>query len=144
MYVSWGNYEGPHTHDIALENPARHPQGAAETACAGSRNLRPSARMAALPADQIARRQDPSAAVIDVTKNYVEHPEVVAERLERSPASSGANGWSRRPIPVLLRSRVIDGRSQGCIQELDNLVKGSRSPPGASGAGSEAAPPPPH
>ena len=44
--------------------------------------------------------------VIDVTNNYVEHPEVVADHSNDLPASSGASGWLRRPIPALLPSQV--------------------------------------
>ena len=84
MYVSWGNYEGPHTHDIALERilpvilKARPRQLVLEAATPGHQHEWRVFQQIKLPDDKIL-----VPGVVDVTTNYVEHPEVVADRLER-------------------------------------------------------------
>jgi 5-methyltetrahydropteroyltriglutamate--homocysteine methyltransferase len=84
MHVCWGNYEGPHTHDIPLEtilpvvlkakpsmlliegaNPRHEHEWEIFTTCA-------------LPEDKVL-----VPGVIDTSTNYVEHPELVAQRLRR-------------------------------------------------------------
>jgi 5-methyltetrahydropteroyltriglutamate--homocysteine methyltransferase len=82
LHVCWGNYEGPHTRDVPLDEilaplyEARvgalvlsmaNPRHAHEYACFERRPL--PAGMALV------------AGVIDTTSNYVEHPGVVADRL---------------------------------------------------------------
>lgn len=84
MYVSWGNYEGPHTHDIPLEKilpvilKARPGQLVLEAATPSHQHDWRVFERIKLPDDKIL-----VPGVIDVTNNYVEHPEVVADRLER-------------------------------------------------------------
>jgi 5-methyltetrahydropteroyltriglutamate--homocysteine methyltransferase len=89
MHVCWGNYEGPHDCDVPLEDiipvlrrtnvggfvlPFANPRHAHEF-----RYLR----------DLVADDQIVVAGVIDTTTNFVEHPEVVADRLERVAAAIG-------------------------------------------------------
>jgi 5-methyltetrahydropteroyltriglutamate--homocysteine methyltransferase len=84
MYVSWGNYEGPHTHDIALEKilpvilKGRPRQVLIEAATPTHQHDWRIFERIPLPDDKLL-----APGVIDVTNNYVEHPEVVADRLER-------------------------------------------------------------
>jgi 5-methyltetrahydropteroyltriglutamate--homocysteine methyltransferase len=84
IYVSWGNYEGPHTHDIPLERilpvilKAKPAQLALEAATPGHQHEWRVFQKIKLPDDKILL-----PGVIDVTNNYVEHPDVVAERIER-------------------------------------------------------------
>ena len=84
IYVSWGNYEGPHTHDIPLERilpvilKAKPAQLALEAATPGHQHEWRVFQKIKLPDDKILL-----PGVIDVTSNYVEHPDVVAERIER-------------------------------------------------------------
>ena len=84
LHVCWGNYEGPHTHDVAFEaiQPLLYEArvGALVVSMANSRH--------AHEFQCFARRPLPDsmalvAGVIDTTSNYVEHPEVVADRLAR-------------------------------------------------------------
>ncbi|GGC42418.1 methionine synthase [Siccirubricoccus deserti] len=85
LHVCWGNYEAPHDHDVPLEEilpillraevgglvlPFANPRHAHEVGCL--------ARMP-LAADQLL-----VAGVIDTLTNFVEHPEVVAERIIRA------------------------------------------------------------
>jgi 5-methyltetrahydropteroyltriglutamate--homocysteine methyltransferase len=84
MHVCWGNYEGPHTHDIPLTmilpqllrarpsgllfegaNPRHEHEWAVWRTCA-------------LPDDKVL-----IPGVIDTSTNYVEHPELVAQRVTR-------------------------------------------------------------
>jgi 5-methyltetrahydropteroyltriglutamate--homocysteine methyltransferase len=90
MHVCWGNYEGPHDLDVPLADilpiirqahvggfvfPFANPRHAHEYRCfAGG----------VLDEDQIL-----VAGVIDTLTNFVEHPEVVAERIERVAAAVG-------------------------------------------------------
>ncbi|MGI9523116.1 MAG: cobalamin-independent methionine synthase II family protein [Hyphomicrobiaceae bacterium] len=84
IYVSWGNYEGPHTHDISLAKilpvilKARPAKIALEAATPGHQHDWRFFEDFRLPKGKVLL-----PGVIDVTNNYVEHPEVVADRIER-------------------------------------------------------------
>jgi 5-methyltetrahydropteroyltriglutamate--homocysteine methyltransferase len=84
LHVCWGNYEGPHTHDVPLDDilPVlyRANVGALVLSMANPRHAHEFSCFARqpLPQDRIL-----VAGVIDTTSNYVEHPEVVADRLVR-------------------------------------------------------------
>ncbi len=90
LHVCWGNYEGPHTCDVPLASllphlvPAR--VGALVLSMANPRHAHEHRVLArqALPASWLL-----IAGVIDTTTNYVEHPEVVAERIERAARAIG-------------------------------------------------------
>ncbi len=90
IYVSWGNYEGPHTHDIPLERilpvilRSRPAQLVIEAATPTHQHEWRVFERIKLPDDKVL-----VPGVIDVTNNYVEHPEVVAERIERFAAVVG-------------------------------------------------------
>jgi 5-methyltetrahydropteroyltriglutamate--homocysteine methyltransferase len=102
MHVCWGNYEGPHDRDVplatilpliakmnvgALVLPFANPRHAHEVRCLEGN---------AISADQIV-----VAGVIDSLTNFVEHPEVIAERIERVVKTLGD------------KSRVIAGTDCG-------------------------------
>jgi len=89
LHVCWGNYEGPHDCDVALADiiaplrqakagalmmPLANPRHAHEHRCFRG-NLAPD--------------QTLIAGVIDTTTNYIEHPEVVADRLELAARAVG-------------------------------------------------------
>ncbi|MBW8270037.1 uroporphyrinogen decarboxylase/cobalamine-independent methonine synthase family protein [Caldovatus aquaticus] len=84
LHVCWGNYEGPHDADVPLAEilpvllaakvgglvlPFANPRHAHEYRC--------------LARTPLAEDQVLVAGVIDPLTNFVEHPEVVAERIER-------------------------------------------------------------
>ncbi len=90
LHVCWGNYEGPHDLDVPLPEilprlleanvggfvlPFANPRHAHEYRHLADGRLR---------ADQVL-----VAGVIDTTTNYVEHPEVVADRIERIARAMG-------------------------------------------------------
>jgi 5-methyltetrahydropteroyltriglutamate--homocysteine methyltransferase len=101
MHICWGNYEGPHTRDIAVakilpEVLKAKPRGLLFEAT----NVRhahewTAFRDAALPDDLVL-----IPGCLDSTSNYVEHPEFVAQTLERF-------------IPIVGTARVQAGTDCG-------------------------------
>jgi 5-methyltetrahydropteroyltriglutamate--homocysteine methyltransferase len=84
LHICWGNYEGPHDHDIALAKVARILLAAKPMAlvieAANPRHAHEWAlwQEVKLPDDKIL-----IPGVLDTSTNYVEHPELVAERICR-------------------------------------------------------------
>lgn len=83
LHACWGNYEGPHDRDVALAEilPAirRARVGGFVLPFANPRHAHEHRCLAAVPLDT---DQVIVAGVIDVLTNFVEHPEVVADRIE--------------------------------------------------------------
>lgn len=84
LHVCWGNWDGPHIDDVELEPllPLLYQARVGALSLAGAnprhqhdyklfRRIPPPREMILIP------------GVIDVTNNYLEHPEVVADRIER-------------------------------------------------------------
>jgi 5-methyltetrahydropteroyltriglutamate--homocysteine methyltransferase len=90
LHVCWGNYEGPHTDDVELAALLGHltkaQVGGLVLSMANPRHAHEHRVLAAkgLPDDWVL-----VAGVIDTTTNYVEHPEVVAERPELAARAVG-------------------------------------------------------
>jgi 5-methyltetrahydropteroyltriglutamate--homocysteine methyltransferase len=93
LHVCWGNYEGPHDMDVSLAEilpvirqadvggfvfPFANPRHAHEYHCFESKGF----ERRALDDDQVL-----IAGVIDTLTNFVEHQEVVAERIQRVAAA---------------------------------------------------------
>ena len=91
MHICWGNYEGPHDHDIALEKvidvilKARPAQLLFEAANPRHEHEWTVWRDAKLPDDTVL-----VPGLIDSCSNYVEHPELIAQRIERFASIVGA------------------------------------------------------
>jgi 5-methyltetrahydropteroyltriglutamate--homocysteine methyltransferase len=91
MHICWGNYEGPHDHDIPLEKvigivlKARPTRLLFEAANPRHEHEWIVWRDAALPDDKVL-----VPGLIDSCSNYVEHRELVAQRIERYAAIVGA------------------------------------------------------
>src|SRR6266853_58283 len=84
MHVCWGNYEGPHHHDVPMTRLLpivlkAKPQGLLFEA-ANPRHAHEWSvfRDASIPDDKIL-----IPGMLATTTNYVEHPQLVAERIER-------------------------------------------------------------
>jgi 5-methyltetrahydropteroyltriglutamate--homocysteine methyltransferase len=84
LHVCWGNYEGPHTHDVPLpEILSRLYEANVGALVISMANARHAHEYQCFASEPLPRGIDLVAGVIDTTNNYVEHPEVVADRIER-------------------------------------------------------------
>jgi len=90
LHVCWGNYEGPHTFDVPLHDLAERLYlarvGALVLSMANPRHAHEHRTLARQP---LPRDWNLVAGVIDTTTNYVEHPEVVADRIETAAKAVG-------------------------------------------------------
>ena len=90
MHVCWGNYEGPHDHDIPLERvigiilKARPATILFEAA-----NPRHEHEWKIWAESKIPDHKVLAPGLIDTCSNYVEHPELIAQRIERFAAIVG-------------------------------------------------------
>ncbi len=90
LHVCWGNYEGPHVFDVPLDEilPRLYQArvGALVVSMANPRHAHEhrSFRRYPLPGHMLL-----VAGVIDPTTNYVEHPQVVADRIELAATAVG-------------------------------------------------------
>lgn len=93
LHVCWGNYEGPHDCDVPLEDIwpeiSAINTGAFMLSMANPRHAH-EYRLFADPAFLGDRVLIPG--VIETTTNYVEHPQVVADRIERIAQTVGDPG----------------------------------------------------
>ena len=90
LHVCWGNYEGPHTFDVPFDELAarlyRAHAGALVLSMANPRHAHEHRTLAKYP---LPEDWNLVAGVIDTTTNYVEHPEVVADRIETAAKAVG-------------------------------------------------------
>ena len=102
LHVCWGNNDGPHIHDVPmatiLPELYRAEVGALSIEFANPRHQH---EYAALRANPLPAHMLLMPGVLDTTTNIVEHPEVVARRLEEAVAVVGD------------RERVIAGTDCG-------------------------------
>jgi 5-methyltetrahydropteroyltriglutamate--homocysteine methyltransferase len=90
LHVCWGNYEGPHTFDVPLkEILSRLYQANVGALVLSMANARHAHEYALFTREPLPDRMVLVAGVIDTTSNYVEHEEVVADRLERIATAVG-------------------------------------------------------
>ncbi len=92
MHICWGNYEGPHDHDIPLERvidivlKARPATILFEAA-----NPRHEHEWKVWADAKIPDHKVLAPGMIDTCSNYVEHPELIAQRIERFAGIVGAD-----------------------------------------------------
>jgi 5-methyltetrahydropteroyltriglutamate--homocysteine methyltransferase len=84
MHICWGNYEGPHDHDIPLERVidvvlSAHPA----TILFEGANPRHEHEWKVWRDAKIPEEKILAPGMIDTCSNYVEHPELIAQRIER-------------------------------------------------------------
>jgi 5-methyltetrahydropteroyltriglutamate--homocysteine methyltransferase len=90
LHICWGNYEGPHTHDLPVTKiidiafKARPQAISIEAANPRHDHEWEDLKEIDIPDDKIL-----IPGVIDSTTNFVEHPEVIAERLENVAETIG-------------------------------------------------------
>ena len=92
MHVCWGNYEGPHDHDIALEHVlATVLRARPTTILFEAANPRHEHEWRVWRAADLPSGTTLAPGVIASTSNYVEHPDLVAQRLGRFVDIVGAD-----------------------------------------------------
>jgi 5-methyltetrahydropteroyltriglutamate--homocysteine methyltransferase len=128
LHLCWGNYEGPHHHDVPLQEIVdivlrARPVGLSfEGANPRHAHEWKVWRHVRLPDDKVL-----IPGVIDSTTNFIEHPELVAERIERyadvvgrerviagTDCGFGTSAWGRK----------VDGKIAWA--KLRSLVEGAR------------------
>jgi hypothetical protein len=151
MHVCWGNYEGPHDCDVPLETiwPVIRQAnvGGFVLPFANARHAHEFQVFGKLP---LADDQVIVAGVIDTLTNFVEHPEVVADRLQRVAATVGdprcvlggtdcgfdsTAGQGRVAAAVRATDRrlvIADVTSAGCCARRQAEALPARSRPPAS------------
>ena len=90
LHICYGNWEGPHIHDVALEKilPALYQAevGALSIEFANPRHAHEYAALKRVPFPQDMILLP---GVVETTSNFVEHPQVVARRIEEAVAAIG-------------------------------------------------------
>jgi 5-methyltetrahydropteroyltriglutamate--homocysteine methyltransferase len=91
MHVCWGNYEGPHDHDIPLERVIDIILNARPaTILFEAANPRHEHEWQVWAQTKIPDHKLLAPGLIDTCSNYVEHPQLIAQRIERFAAIVGA------------------------------------------------------
>jgi 5-methyltetrahydropteroyltriglutamate--homocysteine methyltransferase len=90
LHVCYGNWDGPHIHDIALEKilPVLYRADVGALSIEFS-NPRHAHEYSVLKAHPLPKDKLLLPGVIETTSNIVEHPEVVARRIEQAVAAVG-------------------------------------------------------
>ncbi len=90
LHICYGNWEGPHIHDVPLATilPALYQAKAGALSIEFS-NPRHAHEYAALKKHPLPKHMMLLPGVIETTSNFVEHPEVVARRIEEAVAAVG-------------------------------------------------------
>lgn len=91
LHICWGNYEGPHTHDIPMAKiidicfKARPAAFSFEAANPRHEHEWEDLKQTRIPDDKVL-----IPGVIDSTTNFVEHPRLVAQRICQPLAAEGS------------------------------------------------------
>ncbi len=120
LHVCWGNYEGPHHHDAPMEMVLP----IALQANVGALLFESSNPRHAHEWETFANAKLPDdlvliPGVIDSTTNFVEHPKLVAERLQRFAnlrLLHLCRFWRRGPGYRVRQARQYGGRRRACQQ----------------------------
>jgi len=92
LHICWGNYEGPHDYDIPLEKVlAAVLKARLATLLFVAANPRHEHEWIVWRDAKIPSDKKLAPGLIDTCSNYVEHPELIAQRLERYIAMVGAD-----------------------------------------------------
>ncbi len=92
MHICWGNYEGPHDHDIPLERVVDIVIGARPaTILFEGANPRHEHEWKVWKDAKLPDHKILAPGLIDTCSNYIEHPELIAQRIERFAGFVGAD-----------------------------------------------------
>ena len=117
LHVCWGNYEGPHDSDVPLADILPILQQAKVGALfLPFANPRHAHEFKLFEKHPLADDQILIAGVIDVLTNFVEHPEAVADRLERVAQAVGD------PHRVIAGTDCGFGTSAGSSRVAEDVV----------------------
>ncbi len=129
MHICWGNDEGPHDCDVPLEKiwpiVRKAKVGGFVLQFANARHAHEYHVLKKMPLDD---DQIIVAGVIDTLTNFVEHPEVVAERLQRVVAAVGGKERVLGGTDCGFDSTAGQGRVAEDVawEKLRSLVEGAR------------------
>jgi len=129
LHLCWGNYDGPHTHDVPLEPLLpiiyRAKVGALSLPLASPRHQHElkAFRPHPLPADMLFL-----PGVIDSTTNVVEHPEVVADRITAAVAAIGDRTRVLASVDcgfgTFAGSHLVEESGKRCLGQAAHLARG--------------------
>ncbi len=90
FHACWGNRDGPHVNDVPATDvlPVCY-QVKVGALCLPFANPRHSHEVDAFKTQRLPDRMTLVCGVVETTHNYVEHPQVIAERLERAVRAVG-------------------------------------------------------
>ena len=89
FHACWGNRDSPHVNDVPAPDVLPVCYQVKADALPALRQSAAQPRGRRLPHAEAARSHDPGLRRGESTHNYVEHPEVIAERLERAVRAVG-------------------------------------------------------
>jgi 5-methyltetrahydropteroyltriglutamate--homocysteine methyltransferase len=128
MHVCWGNYEGPHTHDIDLRAIVDLVLGARPMALLfEGANPRHEHEWVVFEDVDVPEGKVLIPGVLDSTNNYVEHPELVAQRIERLARVVGRENvmaGSDCGFATFARQLLVDPRITW--EKLATMAEGAR------------------
>ena len=106
--MCWGNYSGPHHHDVAL-GEILEPVLGANVGAYSFEGANPQHEHEWKVFEKVKLAQDKIIipGVIDTKTNVLEHPELVAQRIVATPNLLAASGSSRAPTAASGRSSVL-------------------------------------
>jgi 5-methyltetrahydropteroyltriglutamate--homocysteine methyltransferase len=127
LHICWGNYEGPHTHDIGLDRVmSLLIKVKPDILLFEAANPRHAHEWKVFQSAQLPKNKILCPGVLDSTSNYVEHPELVAERLLNFSNIVGPErvmGGSDCGFGTFAGDGLVD--EQVAFAKLDSLVRGA-------------------
>lgn len=127
IHICWGNYEGPHTHDIGLDKVIDVLLKAKpNTLLFEGANPRHAHEWRVFESVKLPQEKVLCPGVIDSTSNYVEHPELVAERLTKFSSIVGPErvmGASDCGFGTFAGDGLVD--AEVCFAKLESLAQGA-------------------
>lgn len=144
MHVCWGNYPGPHHHDVALADIieivcSSKPKYLSLEACnPGHAHEWEAFQRAELPADKVLM-----PGVLDTTTSHIEHPRLVAQRLmnyvrlvgvERVVACTDC-GFSTAAGAVNIPTEIVYAKIRSMVEGAAIADEMARAEAGAAAAG---------
>ena len=128
LHICWGNYEGPHTRDIALEKvlPVLFKAKVQGLLVEGA-NPRHEHEWALWETHKLPEDKVLVPGVLDTSCNFVEHPELVAQRILRYAESVGPGARDRGHRLRLRHVRRVRSRAPVHLLAEDEVAGRGRS-----------------